>query len=323
MNLPLSSRAVAPLLIAAATLGLLPAVRAQSPAQESATSSDGIGRVAIRQGVGSSNYVGLVAARLEASRAAQIRVNVTLLVVDSETRGTVYQQIGRDRITTSASKVPVQPSNPLAVSKGQLLEATHAIGTTARVSACRLELDTARSILGKVQAATQSRIGMQRSLLVMDGKHAEYSDVAQRPFIVDHEPIEGGLKPVLQVLDESTTVRVGASLVQNRIDGPAQILLSGQFEFSKILDFKTEPVYGLQDAETVMQIPVYSMRRARAQLQLSPDEALLIDPYLSHTVQVEKNAVVPVLKGLSNTFKNKPKAQVTQYVMILLQPSIE
>ncbi len=269
---------------------------------------------------------GILAARLEASRGTQIRVTAHFLLVDTPTREAIYKNIGPEAIKTKSSRIPVAAAKSTSGQSGSHLESFQGISTTSLVSTGVLSRASADQVIGMVKTAPQSGVAKSPSIIVLDGQSAEYNDIAQRPFVVGVERIEGGVHPIVQVFDEGTKIRVGGRLGEWSGDAPRKIHLSGEISWQKLLDVRSDTVFGMEEEPTTVQVPSHLVKRVDVAEELAEGQALLVDPYVKQTVNVQNEANVPMLKKLpylGRTFKNNQVAKVDRHIMVLLQPGVE
>ena len=276
---------------------------------------------------------GIVAARLEASRAKQIRVVVQVLSVDDETRATIYQDLGHDAVKTRGSKIPqaaptdlgVGVTDPSAESQSHL-GSSRRIGTTSHVSTSVMDPEATTQLLTRIQQSPESELIRTPTVILLDGRQAGYSDIAQRPFIVDLEQMEGGLSPVVQVLEEGSRIRVQAALSEWDGDAPQKIRLSSEISWHKIVGMETKQVFGIEEVPTPIQVPTYVVKTATATEELSKGQALLVDPYLTHTVEVEpesRGSALKMLPYVSRNLKATKPTQVERNLMYVLHPQVQ
>lgn len=275
------------------------------------------------------NDEGIVAARLEASRAKQIRVNIQIVSVDDETRQKIYADLGVDAVKTLGGKITQadeQASSPSPMHDSpSYLQSSNVIETTSHVSTSVMSQATAEEFLNAIVQSPASKVMKSPSMLLLDGQRAGYSDISQRPFVISVDKTEGGLSPDVQVIDEGMRLFMTASLSEWTGDAPARIKLQNELRWHKILDVKTEQVFGLDEGATPVQVPTYLLKTAIAAEELTQGQSLMVDPYLEHTVTIEKETGHPMLKKvpyLSRNFKNVSRATSKQHIMLLLQPKL-
>ena len=269
---------------------------------------------------------GIIAARLEASRAQQIRVTVQVLSVDDQTRADIYEDLGVESVKTRGTKIPPAPDKQAENTSVSRIDSVRMIGTTSHVSTSVLDQDRLASVLTKVRQSPQSQVLRTPSIVLLDGLSAGYSDISQRPFVVDVERIEGGLSPVVQVLEEGTRIQVKASLAQWDGSSAPRIQLHSEISWHKIVGFETEHVFGIEKSATPIQVPTYAVKTAIAAEELAESQVLMVDPYVSESVAVEKEPPESVLKRLSYVGRNRKSvdpAPQKRHFIFLLQPSLQ
>lgn len=269
---------------------------------------------------------GIVAARLEASRAQQIRVTVQVLSVDDQTRASIYEELGVDAIKTRGTRISSAADKDAKDTTVSQINSERMIGTTSHVSTSVLDQDRLASVLTQVKQSPQSDVLRTPSIILLDGLSAGYSDIAQRPFVVGVQRLEGGLSPVVQVLEEGTRIRVNASLAQWDGASAPRIQLHSEISWHKIVGFETEDVFGIEKSATPIQVPTYVVKTAIAAEELDESQVLMVDPYVSELVPVQKESSESVLKRLSfvgRNIKSAPPAPQKRHLIFLLQPSLQ
>ncbi len=269
---------------------------------------------------------GIVAARLEATRAVQIRVTVKYFAVDDETRAKVYKQLGPDKVNTSVSQVTRNLPQRSMVEGVSRTECSKAIGTASHISTSVLDKSATDEIVKMMAASAGSSSVRTQSILLLEGKDAEYSDISQRPFVVGVERLGSGLNPIVQVLDEGTTIRMSASLSESPLDAPVRVQLKCELGWRKILSVDTKKVFGIEEEATTVQVPTNMIKTVLAVEELAMGETLLVDPYLTKSITLQSETGVPVLRNLpyvGRTFKSVQFENADHNIMVLLQPTVE
>ncbi len=249
-----------------------------------------------------------------------------MLSVDDQTRSEIYEHLGVDAIKTHGTKIAAaveNTDNDKAVSE---IDSQRLIGSTSHVSTCVLDQDGVASVLSKVSQAPDSTVLRTPSIIVLDGLSAGYSDISQRPFIVGVERMEGGLSPVVQVLEEGTRIKVNATLAQWDGAQSPRIQLRSEISWHKIIGIETEQVFGIEEAATSIQVPTYVVKTAIAAEELAETQTLMVDPYLSELIPQQQEASDSVLKRLSHvrrSFKSAPTPPRKTHLIFLLQPALQ
>lgn len=258
------------------------------------------------------------------SAEKQIRVNLRYVLVDAESRAKMYQYLGRERLKTVGSRVPnLHPDYSEAESADT--RGTELISKSSHVTTCLLANDDMRHILKAVQENPYSGITRAPSIVLIDGQDTEVTDLVQRPFVVDLQRQETGgnasVNSVVQVLNEGVTVNVSASLTPSQ-----RVHVRSKIVFEKIVDVETEEVFGISDEATAVQVPVHQRKSVEAIENLELGQTLLIDPYVKQDSVHAQTRNVPVLSNipfLGDSFKSDETVNVTQHMIVLIQPDLE
>ncbi len=266
---------------------------------------------------------GIVAARLEASRAKQIRVNVQLLSVDDATREKIYADLGTDAVKTQSEQL-TQIDKASGTEESADLTTSKVVHTTSHISTSVLDQNAEKRFIETINQSPASKVVKRPSMLLLDGQQAGYSDISQRPFVVGVERTEAGVSPNVQVVDEGMRLFLTASLTEWNGD-TQKFRLKGELIWNKILGVKTERVFGIEEKATAIQVPTCLVKRAVATEELQQGQSLLLDPYLEHTVTVEKeddSSMLQKIPYLKRNFKNVARASEQHHLILLLTPSI-
>lgn len=281
---------------------------------------------AVQQASSVGSSAGIIAARLEASRGAQIRVTATFLSVDAETRKAIYDLVGHEAITTNHTRVPLGPAETASQTPDEHTSSYRNINTTSVVSTGVIDHNLTSKILGLVAAAEHSSVAMSPSLILLDGQSANYNDMAQRPFVVGVKTTAGATSPIVEVFEEGTQIHFEGSLAEWKPDTPTRIELKGQISWQSILDVKSEPVFGFDAQPAKVQIPYHLIKSVSVSRTLGEDQVLLLDPYVGHKRHVASEKRVPVLNKLpyvGRGFKRGEGIEIDQNVMVLIRPSTD
>lgn len=152
------------------------------------------------------------------------------------------------------------------------------------------------------------------------------SDIVQRPFVINIQQVGDATKPVVQVLDEGTRLRLLANLAAEPSAQGQSIHLTSEITISQILDVKTNQIFGLEDEPLTMHVPIHQSTTATAAEQLLVGQTLLLDPHVVKSKSVRVESGVPMFAKIpyvGRRFKNLSILSVAQNMMVLLQPSIE
>lgn len=280
---------------------------------------------AVRQ-VSAAGKEGIVAARRLASSGSQIRVTVQYLMVDEATCGEIYEIVQAKVIKSSVqhAKITQRPSlRDIGSPPGSSQQTRFPCWLTTAV------LDDAE-VAQLVEKAEQSKlcdISRAPSVSLLDGQEAEMSDIVQRPFVVSFQQLENVTKPVVDVLDEGTRLRMLATVVEpSPAAAGVAIDLTAEIAISRILDIKSDQIYGLQEDPLTVHVPIHQVTTSIAAQRLIAGQTFLLDPHVSKTKTVSMPTAVPIIGKIpyvSRRFQNRSVADVEQRMLVLLKPSIE
>ncbi|NND98440.1 MAG: hypothetical protein HKN47_14060 [Pirellulaceae bacterium] len=266
------------------------------------------------------------------SSEKQIRINIRYLLVDDPTRKAIYDQIGHERVNTRTQRLPDSKPPTTFVDEGRDLNSSRVIQSTSCVSTSVLTHEMTKAMLQQVAESQWSKVTAAPSLILVDGQEGQINEGVQRPFVVDvqsnsdvptpqaerTETQQAASRPHVQVLDEGTAMRVRAvSLDQGRVHVASEIVNK------RILEVRSEPVFGTGKASAVMHVPVHQIETAAAAEEFAYGETLLIDPYVSRQTEVQVESGVPLLSKIpyiNRSFKNTAAASQTLHWMVLVQP---
>ena len=255
---------------------------------------------------------------------SQIRINARFLSVDEETREAIYASLADTEVKTNFQKIQSgEQQHPLA-SAGSDRQSSRSVTATACVSTCLLSEARTQELLAL--AARSPRTSTKSpSVILIDGQEGQLKDIVQRPFVVGmrvkSKPATNTAdtsSPMIQVLDEGTQLRVRAS----RVD-PQTFHIASELRYMKVLTFETMRVFGTGFEDSAIQVPQHQVETASAAENIAPGQSLLIDPYVSRTIQVEEERGVPVFNKIpymNKAFTNTAMAEHKVHMMVLLQP---
>ena len=278
----------------------------------------------------STPWEGIAYARYQASSGTQIRVSVQYLMVDEVTRTAIYADLESTTIKTSVLVPGTADSADLQTNESPL-RSSQQINAPSRVTTCVLSDSDTAAIMKKAIESESSDVTRSPSVMLLDGKQAEMNDVVQRPFVVDMQQDGSRMKPIVHVIDEGTRLRLLANLMApaedpSSAENDQPIYLSSELVISRVLDVRSDKVFGLDDEPLAVQIPVHQVTAAIASQRLAKGQTLLVDPHVTRTKSVQRKSEVPVLGKIpyvGRSFTNTATGTVEQHMLMLLQPSIE
>lgn len=268
----------------------------------------------------------IVNARRDAAENFQIRVKVQYLLVDAETRAAIYQGLDRNSIVSSVQ-------TPLAAEEINLEETVSSVTSLqhilapSRVTTYTLSEAEFAGALQKAIDSPSSQFNAAPKVILLDGNDVEMTDLVQRPFVIDFQLDGETVKPSVHVLEEGTRLRMVGYLTDPAAGSNQDINLKCELTVMRVLDIKTDQVFGIKDEPLTVHLPFQQINSAVATRRLAAGQALLIDPHVSQSRSVESETGIPMfgrkIPYLSRAFKNVSKATVEQHMMLVLQPSVE
>lgn len=277
------------------------------------------------QRIATAQSPSVTAARQSADGKLQIRVTVQYLLVDDETRDAIYGKIDHKLLKTTLH--PAEPA-PRAVLDGTTspLAVTHHVRSPSRVTCCALDELPYSKLISSAAASPLSQVDVAPKIILLDGNEVEMTDFIQRPFVVDFQLEGETVAPKIQVLDEGTRLRLVGNLSDPNGSAHQSIELQCELSISRVLDVHADKVYGLGEEPLGAQVPVQQTTSAVVSHEVKPGQTLLIDPHVRQSKVVQNETGVPMLGKLpyvGRTFKNVERAEVSQHMLLLLQPHVE
>ncbi|QEF96478.1 Bacterial type II and III secretion system protein [Stieleria maiorica] len=293
------------------------------PEPESATVVDGSGPFAdgkVIRALGSGTIASrmLQKASFEAPHG-QIKFEVQILSVDSETRDKIYAQLGTDNVQTQITNVTDAGSE--MISDDELtLGSRHTVTTSSIVSTAVISPDQVEQLYALAKESEHSKVIARPNMIAGDGQAASIEQQVQRPFLSELKEVqyegETAVQSGIHVLSEGTDVSV-----LGNVDGDALIVRT-KIQQARVADVQQHHVYGIGDGQKTIQVPSHEVRQATATAKLLPKQTLLLDPYFQSTERTDVTSGTLMLSNLpylNKTFKQtKPKA-VTMNAIVLLK----
>jgi hypothetical protein len=265
-------------------------------------------------------------AAYQGTNTRQLKIRIQFLRVDQETREAIYAGIGADAIQTSTNITKPQTQEPESASLASMPTYSGKIITSAaRLTQTVLNSAEVASILKMTEAATDSVVDHAPSLILLEGKRLELTDLVERPFIVNHEKQGEATKPILQIVEEGTRLGVLANLTTPAGEHLETIELSCEIISRRVVDIKTDYVFGVQSEPLEVQVPLHQTATVRASAMLVSGQTLLIDPHMSSTKNIRNETSVPLLGKipyLGRSFKNVALSTLDQHMIVLLRPEL-
>jgi len=261
---------------------------------------------------------------IRGSQSQQLRIRVQLLEVDPPTREAIYAGLGTEGLHTSTNLPASNSQESASDTLDDFPTQSDAVTRTAAfVTQAVLNTAEVAGILKMTEASNNSIVADAPNLLLLNDNKLELRDMIQRPFIVNHEKQGNATKPILQHIDEGT--RLGIIARARTLTGATE----GSFDLGceivsrRVIETRTDFVFGLGTKPLEVQIPHVHVTTARASATLSPGQTLLIDPHVSSTRSFRSETSVPFLGKLpyvGRSFKNIAVTIHDQHLIVLLHP---
>ena len=282
-------------------------------------------KAAVQQ-VSLSSSAEIAMAKVEHANRKQLRVTVRYLHADAPTRQAIYTSIGPEAIntTTFIPRTDQMSERSTTVSPAN---SGKEITSASRVTTAVLEDADVTDVLQVTQRSADSNMLQAPTVILLEDKKAELTDLVQRPFMVNLESSEAGPKPIMQVIDEGIRLGILANLTHDASEAAVgSIQLSCEIVSSRVLDVKSDLVFNVSETAMTVQVPTHQITTAAASVVLSEGQTLLIDPHVSTRHQVQSETSVPVLSKLpylGRSFKNVATDTVEQHMIVLLTPTVD
>ena len=249
----------------------------------------------------------------------QIKFEVQILSVDSETRDKIYAELGDEEVQTQITQV-TDPSAELIAEDELTLGSRHTVTTSSIVSTAVISPDQVERLYALAKESGNSKVLARPNIIAGDGQAASLQQQVQRPFLSDLQEVEHegevAVQTGIQVLSEGTDVTV-----LGKVDGDA-LKVRTKIQHSRVADVRQHHVYGVGDGQKMIQVPSHEVRQATAAARLLPKQTLLLDPYFQSTDRSKTITGTPILSNLpylQKTFKQAEPKAITMNTIVLLK----
>lgn len=255
----------------------------------------------------------------------QLRIRVQFMEVDQATREAIYAGLGADTLRTSTN-LPLensQDSNSKTLNNFPT-KSDAVTRTTALVTQAVLTTAEVAGILKMTEASRNSIIADAPNLLLLNNNKIELTDMIQRPFVVNHEKQGDEIRPILQHIDEGTRVGIIARIDSPTISTKKHFQIGCEIVSRRLIETRTDFLYGLGTDPLRVQIPHLQVTTARATANLAYGQTLLVDPHVTSTRSFRSETSVPFLGKLpyvGRSFKNVAVTTHDQHLIVLLHPA--
>lgn len=250
----------------------------------------------------------------------QVKFEVQILSVDSETRDKIYAELGAKNVQTHITTIGDTKITGAGEVENPARTSRHTITAGSVISTAVMDQDQVEKLYALAKESDTSKVIGRPVLIAADGQPASFQQQVQRPFLsglqrVEHGD-ESGVQSEIQVLNEGTEVTVLADA-----DGDA-LAVEAQIRHSKVADVKHHQVYGIGEAKNTIQVPSHEVRQATAREKLMPKQTLLLDPYFQTKQVKETTTSAPILDQLpyvGSSFVQVETEEVTMNTIVLLK----
>ena len=253
----------------------------------------------------------------------QIRFDVAIVTVDSETRERLYQAIGESNVETEINKAAT-PDEPDTIDGKEASDrfSSHRTTTASVVSTAVLDADTTGQVLALIKASDTSQIVGRPVIIAADGQTAAVEQQVQRPFLSRLQKVQLGeqssIETGIEVLNEGIRLAVQADSADDALQ------VKTRLKQSRVVDVKTFDVFGFGDDKKVLQVPSHEVQLVSAAQRLQPQETLLLDPYFESSRTIAKSSQLPIVANVpyvKELFESTEYQNVTLHTLVFLTPS--
>lgn len=272
-------------------------------------------------------------ANLRSALRDQIKVKVSYLMIDAETRREIYAEMAGDKIGAVTS----MPEPPVRVPLDQIQTSqtcSHEITVPARATIGVLTEAEFRDIRTRIDSSPTSQITKSPSMIVLDGIEAEMNNLAQFPIVIDAassgesvgDLAAKTVTPTIRIYDQGTRVRLLASVwsADGNPVADSTIKLTIEGTTSVIDEVAVDEIFG-GDQPMTTKVPQHQIKTVTVVETLGANQALWLDMHFKQPKSVRAETPVPIINKVpyvGRSFKNVHDVQVDQYLVLVLQPSV-
>lgn len=250
----------------------------------------------------------------------QIKFEIQILSVDSQTRDKIYADLGVDNVQTRITMAEHSDTSDDSQSPPSELTSRHTITTGSIVSSAVITEKQMNELYALAKQSEHCSIIARPRIIAAEGQAAGLQQQVQRPFLANLEQVqqgdETGVQSEIQVLNEGTDITVRADTSGETLNVHTKI------QQSRVADVQQHNVYGVGSGQGTIQVPSYEVRQASAVAQLLPNQTLLLDPYFQSKQTKVTTVGTPMLDQLpyvSKAFSATETEEVTLHTIVLLR----
>ncbi|WP_160148216.1 hypothetical protein [Rubripirellula obstinata] len=259
----------------------------------------------------------------------QIHVTTIKLMVDEETRNSIYRNVGAPGFSIQTSVDPLPPieltgesSSTMKIATiGNAIQSTVAIRSPTTCAMAVVDRSVSDQILSQIGQADPTSIKRSPAMMLINGNVAEMNDVVERPYVIGFdastasgtvETFEEGMKIRMLAVSEKESMRFTAQINSSAITSVKQIKLPQSSEKTAL------------DQTPVIQVPVQQTQSVNVSATLSANQCLLIDPFITATLTTTQQSPTPMLGKIpyiGKSFSSETAVQVDRHVLLFMLPS--
>jgi len=293
---------------------------AQSPRPDSGPFADGN----IIQAAGSATLAerALLQRTSHHVQQEQIRIDVLILAVDSQTRDAVYQTIPGNRVQTDIARLNVpRDGDDFGHGFESDRHSEHRATSSSVVSTAVLHAAEFRGMLAAINTNQDSEVLGRPTVIAMDGQVAAIEQQTQRPFASQLQKVDNGGESVIESGIEVLNEGIQLALRTN-VEGE-EFQLEAKLQQSRVNQVRTCAVYGFGKEKKLIQVPTHEVQLARASQRLVPGQTLLFDPYFAFSRTVARPSQSPIVGKvpyINRVFVSADVEETTMNTLVFLTP---
>jgi hypothetical protein len=310
--------------ISASVSGQLTITNPDNAEQVNVQSSDHL-KTPANQSIGTASF----------DRRHQVHVTTIKLLVDEETRNSIYQDVGKPGFAVQTSIDPPPALIDLAdlemAKIGNLVQSTVTVRAPTTCALAVIDRIVSDRIVSRISQANPMSIKRSPAIRLINGNVAEMNDVTERPFAIGYHASK--TSGTVETFQEGTKIRMLAITGTDSIRFTAQIISSRITSVEKVKVPRISLDQGASDSaldrETVVrtslvQAPVQQTRSIVVSTDLAPAQCLLVDPSITDSFTTTEESPTPMfgkLPYIGKNFSSSTSVQVDRHVLFLMVPS--
>ena len=252
---------------------------------------------------------------VSSSQEIQIRVSTIKLLVDQETRDSIYQTVGVSNFSVKTSVAP--PISPINLADvDQTIQSSVSVRTASSCATATIDRSVAEQILAMVGKDGPTSVKRSPVMTLINGRVAEMNDIVERPTAIGFdadahsaivERFEEGMTIRMLVKPGHSSNRFTTEIISSRITQVGKTTLPQ--ESGDSIDF---------------QVPIQQTQSVVVSAELAPNQCLLIDPQVTKVISTTEQSPTPMLGKIpyiGKNFSNTNAVEVDRNVLVLMIPT--